>query len=131
VRWDRGRPPREPYLPGAPGWLARPPHALRLREAEAMVGRRLALRPGLSLVEAIVALTLLAIGLLGALATQLLSARLLREAEARAGAINLAGAILDSLHAVPAPTAGERYEAGYLVRWSVMAGDGSALIGVR
>lgn len=96
-----------------------------------MVGRRLALRPGLSLVEAIVALTLLAIGLLGALATQLLSARLLREAEARAGAINLAGAILDSLHAVPAPTAGERYEAGYLVRWSVMAGDGSALIGVR
>lgn len=96
-----------------------------------MVGRRLALHPGFSLVEAIVALTLLALGLLGALASQVMSARLLREAEARAGAVDLASTILDSLLAVPVPTSGERHEAGYDAEWSVAAGDGSSRIEVR
>lgn len=75
-------------------------------------------RPGLTLVEAIVALTLFALGLLGAAATQSLAARLLREAEARAGALTLAEAVLDSLLAVPTPTAGERHERRYRAHWS-------------
>jgi|GEM_PF-547017 len=93
-----------------------------------MVRRRRALQPGLSLVEAIVALTLLSVGLLGILGSQLMAARLLREAEARAGAIDLAGTILDSLLAVPAPTGGERREAGYTARWSVAPAAGSSRI---
>lgn len=88
-----------------------------------MVTRRLEARPGLSLVEAIVALTLLAVGLLGALATQVMAARLLREAEARAGAISFAGAVLDSLTAIPNPSPGERHDTRYLARWSTAPGD--------
>jgi prepilin-type N-terminal cleavage/methylation domain-containing protein len=75
-------------------------------------------RAGFTLVEAVVALTLLAVGLLGAAATQSLAARLLREAEARAGAVVLAGSVLDSLLSVPAPVGGEREEARYRVRWT-------------
>jgi prepilin-type N-terminal cleavage/methylation domain-containing protein len=79
--------------------------------------------PGFTLVEAVVALTLLAVGLLGAMATQSLAARLLREAEAHAGAVALAGAVLDSLLAVPSPTAGDRRESRYQVRWSTHPHD--------
>jgi prepilin-type N-terminal cleavage/methylation domain-containing protein len=79
--------------------------------------------PGFTLVEAVVALTLLAVGLLGAMATQSLAARLLREAEAHAGAVALAGAVLDSLLAVPSPTAGERRESRYRVHWSTHPHD--------
>lgn len=96
-----------------------------------MVTRRLTARPGLSLVEAIVALTLLAIGLLGALATQVMAARLLREAEARASAINLAGAILDSLAAVPNPSPGERRDNRYLARWSTTPANELARIEIE
>jgi prepilin-type N-terminal cleavage/methylation domain-containing protein len=72
---------------------------------------------GFTLVEAIVALTLLAVGLLGAAATQSLAARLLREAEARAGAVVLAGAVLDSLLTVQVPQGGTRVERRYQARW--------------
>lgn len=100
--------------------------AIRLKSAVIWKGARMpaarppgpALRPGFTLVEAIVALNLLALGLLGAAATQSLAARLLREAEARAGALNLAEAVLDSLLAVPTPTAGERHERRYRAHWS-------------
>lgn len=96
-----------------------------------MVGRGLATRPGLSLVEMVVALTLLAIGLLGALGTQLIAARSLREAEARTGAIDLAATIIDSLQGVPDPLPGERREGRYQVLWSVEPGGGISRIEVR
>lgn len=84
-------------------------------------------RSGFSLVEAIVALTLLTVGLLGAVATQSLAARLLREAEARGGAVDLAGAILDSLLVVAAPTDGEREEGTFRARWQLLRLGGDVL----
>jgi prepilin-type N-terminal cleavage/methylation domain-containing protein len=54
-------------------------------------------RRGFSLVEVIVAMTLLAIGLLGVSAAGLLSARLLNEAQLREAAVNRANSVLDSV----------------------------------
>ena len=54
-------------------------------------------KAGFSLVEVIVAMTLLSIGLLGISAAGLLSARLLADAQLRETAINRAVGVLDSL----------------------------------
>ena len=54
-------------------------------------------KAGFSLVEVIVAMTLLSIGLLGISAAGLLSARLLNDAQLREAAINRATSVLDSL----------------------------------
>lgn len=84
--------------------------------------------PGFSLVEAIVALTLLTIGVLGAAATQSLAARLLREAESRADAVSFAGSILDSLLMVPAPAGGVRDQGRHRARWSTEARGRGTLV---
>jgi prepilin-type N-terminal cleavage/methylation domain-containing protein len=93
-----------------------------------MVNGSGSLRPGFTLIESVVSLTLLAIGLLGAAATQSLAARLLRESEARIGAVALAEAVLDSLIAAPAPAGGEREEARYRARWSAEDDNGLTAI---
>lgn len=54
-------------------------------------------RRGFSLVEVIVALTLLSVGLLGISAAGLLSARWLNDAQLREAAVNRATSLLDSL----------------------------------
>ena len=54
-------------------------------------------RRGFSLVEVIVAMTLLSIGLLGIAAAGLLSARLLNDAQLREAATNRATSVLDSV----------------------------------
>lgn len=76
--------------------------------------------PGFTLVEAVVALTILAIGLVGAAATQALAARLLREAEARAEAVAIAGRILDSLLAAPVVAGGTGDFGHHRATWSAV-----------
>lgn len=85
-------------------------------------------RPGVSLVEAIVATVILGVGVLGAVATAALAARLAREAAARAEAVTLAGAVLDSLLDSDAPVAGERRTPGVVARWAVQPGEGVTAI---
>jgi type IV pilus modification protein PilV len=85
-------------------------------------------RPGFTLVEVIVALALLAIGALGAAATQIVAARLLREAEDRTAAIVFAGNIIDSLLSVRSPAGGVREEANRRATWTSRAhGEGTIL----
>lgn len=76
-----------------------------------------AARQGFTLIETMVALIVLAVGVLGAAATATLAARLLREAEAREGATVFGSAVLDSLLLVEAPGEGERVEGRYRARW--------------
>lgn len=78
-----------------------------------------AARPGFTLVETMVALVVLAVGVLGAAATATLAARLLREAEAREGATVFGTVVLDSLLLVGAPADGERIDGRYRARWRV------------
>ena len=66
-----------------------------------------AARQGFTLIETMVALIVLAVGVLGAAATATLAARLLREAEAREGATVFGSAVLE----------GERVEGRYRARW--------------
>lgn len=75
-------------------------------------------RGGFTLLEVIVSLPILAVGVLGAAATFALAARLLREAEARSGAVGGAGSVLDSLLLTPQPAPGERSEGRYHLSWS-------------
>lgn len=75
-------------------------------------------RAGYTLVEVIVAMTLLAVGLVGIVAMEGLAVRWLREAEAHSDAIEVAGTVLDSLLTVAVPEAGERTESRYQVRWA-------------
>jgi prepilin-type N-terminal cleavage/methylation domain-containing protein len=85
-------------------------------------------RGGFTLVEVIVALPILAVGVLGAAATFALAARLLREAEARSGAVGVAGSTLDSLLLAPRPLPGERHEGRYHLRWSTRPAGGATAV---
>jgi prepilin-type N-terminal cleavage/methylation domain-containing protein len=85
-------------------------------------------RGGFTLVEVIVALPILAVGVLGAAGTFTLAARLLREAEARSGAVGVAAMVLDSLTLAPRPETGERREGRYNLRWSTRPLGGATMI---
>jgi prepilin-type N-terminal cleavage/methylation domain-containing protein len=90
-------------------------------------GRGSRLRAGYSLVEVLVALTLLAVGALGAAAATQAALAALRHAEAHHDAVTLAAVVLDSLRQSHAPLDGSRVEGRYLLSWSV-SGDGAAEI---
>lgn len=85
-------------------------------------------RPGLTLVEVIVALVVFAVGVLGAAATAGTALRLAREAAAREEAVVLASSTLDSLMQVAAPASGESVVGRYALRWSAAPAGASARI---
>ncbi|MBI4546038.1 MAG: prepilin-type N-terminal cleavage/methylation domain-containing protein [Gemmatimonadetes bacterium] len=74
---------------------------------------------GFTLVEVMVALTVLAVGTLSILGAATLALRTLQEAEARYQAVLLAGAVLDSLQQVASPGSGEAVWDARRVRWVV------------
>lgn len=83
--------------------------------------------PGMSLVELIVAMTVLSIGVLGLAGAALLGQRTFATAAAVERAVGAASVVLDSLMHVPAPTAGAIAMAGADVDWSVAAEDPRAI----
>jgi prepilin-type N-terminal cleavage/methylation domain-containing protein len=83
-----------------------------------MVARR-----GFSLVEVTVAMLLLSLGLLGVAATGLMSARMLREAEAREAMAERTGSVLDSLVSHRVSGTGSVDDARFRTQWSASAGS--------
>ncbi|HEY8507653.1 MAG TPA: prepilin-type N-terminal cleavage/methylation domain-containing protein [Steroidobacteraceae bacterium] len=86
-------------------------------------------RPGFSLTELIVGMTLLSVAGLGVAATGLVAVQTFRRAEFEERALLEAEAILDSLLALPASTTGERRIAHLHITWS--AADSAGTIVVR
>jgi prepilin-type N-terminal cleavage/methylation domain-containing protein len=76
-------------------------------------------RPGFSLVELIVALTILAVGLLALAGTAVVAQRTLASADATERAARAAALVIDSLFVHDAPTSGRRAVYGTDVRWAV------------
>lgn len=74
-------------------------------------------RPGFTLVEVVVALTLLSVAVLSLAASGGLAAGLLRTAEREEAAARLAGSLLDSLVLVPEPGTGTLTRDHLLARW--------------
>jgi type IV pilus assembly protein PilV len=79
-------------------------------------------RAGFTLVELLVALTLLSVGVLGATGTLLAARATLVDAERLHVATQAAADVADSLLAVPAPGAGSRDAPWGRLSWSVDAG---------
>jgi prepilin-type N-terminal cleavage/methylation domain-containing protein len=78
-------------------------------------------RPGFSLVEVIVALTVLSVGLLALAGTSALAQRAFAGADATERAARAAAAIIDSLMLEPEPASGSRALYGTTVHWTVAA----------
>jgi prepilin-type N-terminal cleavage/methylation domain-containing protein len=78
-------------------------------------------RPGLSLVELIVAMTLLSVGVLGLAGAAAVAQRSFAGAEALERAAHAAAVVLDSLMREPRPYDGERSVHDSTVRWTVVA----------
>lgn len=74
-------------------------------------------RPGFTLVEVVVALTLLSVAVLSMAASGGMAAQLLRTAEREEAAARLAGSLLDSLVLVPQPGTGTLTRDHLLGRW--------------
>lgn len=85
------------------------------------------MRNGFSLVEVIVALTLLSIGMLAVAGSGLLAATMLRDAETEQAMMLRATSLLDSLVIHDGAGAGEIVEAHYRLTWSA----GAAAVHVR
>ena len=75
--------------------------------------------PGFGLAEVFVAIVVLAVGVMGAVATATLAVRTLRFASDRERAVYLAGTVLDSLLQADAPAPGTREFARHRVVWTV------------
>lgn len=76
---------------------------------------------GMSLIELIVALTVLSVAVLGLAGAAAVAHRSFASADAIERAAHAAAAVLDSLMHEPAPRAGERAGPGITVRWTVTA----------
>lgn len=85
-------------------------------------------RPGHSLAELLVALTLLGVGLAATGAAMLAAYRHTGKIMMRERALVCAAALLDSLVAVEEPADGGRQEAGLELRWHVEAGPEERLV---
>jgi hypothetical protein len=90
---------------------------------------RLVRQGGFGMVELVVAMTLLAVGVLGLAAAAALASRSLNSSAATDRATRAVAAVLDSLVHVVAPSAGERTADGVTVRW--IAECDSALVAIR
>jgi hypothetical protein len=85
-------------------------------------------RAGVSLVEATLALLLMATGLLAVASTGARSAQLLRRAAALQGATLAAASVLDSLTQLQHPTNGSARRERYALSWQVAASAGTSRI---
>ena len=81
-------------------------------------------RTGFGLIEAIVAMTLLSIGVLALAATAGLAARITRESEAAERAAFHAGQVLDSLAAQSDPRDGSNTIGPFQITWTVQRRSG-------
>jgi len=79
-------------------------------------------RSGFTLVEVLVAATLLAVGVLSLAASGTLAASLIGTAQRDEEAARLAGTLLDSLVLVPEPGHGTSYIGNMVAQWSGAAG---------
>lgn len=86
------------------------------------------MRKGFSLVELIVAMTILSLGVLVLAAAGTYAQRTFSDAAAIDRAARAAALVLDSLMRVPAPQDGVRSTDGVTIRWDTSAGDGVTLI---
>jgi prepilin-type N-terminal cleavage/methylation domain-containing protein len=75
-------------------------------------------RPGFTLVEVVVSITLLSVAVLAFAASGALAAGLLRTAEREDAATRLAASLLDSLALVPDPGAGLMVQGAMAASWS-------------
>jgi type II secretory pathway pseudopilin PulG len=91
-------------------------------------GSSLCRQAGFGLVELIMAMTLLAVGVLGLAAAAALAARSLNGAAATGRATRAAAAVIDSLLHAGVPSAGERLDDGVIVRWDAAGDSGLILI---
>jgi type II secretory pathway pseudopilin PulG len=82
---------------------------------------------GFTLVEVVVALTILEVGLIGCVATLVLSSRLLREARVQHAATQLVAEVTDSLLAEGVAGGGARETEWGRVRWLAEAGGTGVL----
>jgi Tfp pilus assembly protein PilV len=82
---------------------------------------------GFGMVELVVAMTLLAVGVLGLVAAATVAARAIHGADERERAARAVATLADSLLAAAAPAAGERLHQDVPVRWSV-GGDSALLV---
>jgi prepilin-type N-terminal cleavage/methylation domain-containing protein len=87
-------------------------------------------RPGFSIIEVIVALTLLSIGLLGIAAGGLLSARILQQAELRNYALERASSIADSLVANRIQGSGTIHARHLELRWVATAASAEVRVDI-
>lgn len=81
---------------------------------------------GMSLIELVVALTVLSVGVLGLAGAATFAQRSFNDADAIERGVHAAAAVLDSLMRVAEPAAGERAMAGTELAWTV-AGSTNAL----
>jgi Tfp pilus assembly protein PilV len=79
------------------------------------------------MVELVVAMTLLAVGVLGLVAAAAVAARAIHGADERERAARAVATLADSLLAEAEPASGERLQQGVPVRWSV-GGDSALLV---
>ena len=82
------------------------------------------IRPGLGLVELIVALAILAVALLGLAGTAVVAHRSFVAAEALEEGTSAAAAVLDSLMRSPALVDGARQDGRISLRWSIQPDSG-------
>jgi Tfp pilus assembly protein PilV len=76
-------------------------------------------RVGFGLIELIVALTILAFGVLGMAAAAVYAHQSFMRAETSERVLRMAGTIMDSLTASPTPASGELVGNGIVLRWTV------------
>lgn len=88
-------------------------------------------RRGFSLVEVIVALTLLSVGLLAVAGTAGLAATLARDAEMQEEGAFIASQIIDSLAVASAPASGRQQRGPFQLEWTVTPTERALTIGVR
>jgi Tfp pilus assembly protein PilV len=88
-------------------------------------------RPAFSLVEVVVAMTLLAVGALGIAATALIAVQSFTRAEMQQNVLREADAILDSLLALSANTAGGRPVHTSMLLWTAADSAGAVTLTVR
>jgi prepilin-type N-terminal cleavage/methylation domain-containing protein len=82
-------------------------------------------RNGFGLVEVIVAMTLLAVGVVSVAASASFASRLLRVSEDREAASRIAAALMDSLAALPNAGSGERDVERFHVEWGAGSASGT------
>ena len=84
-------------------------------------------RRGFSLIEVLIAMTLLGIALLGVAGSAAMASQVMRQAQMRERSTLQALQIIDSLTRVPKPAPGQRTIGNLTVRWDITPTSGGAV----